>query len=119
MPVRDNKTTHRSLYTCEGCCANYRAAVGHLRTDTIHQFYLNMPIRGPYCMNYRVAVGHLGTNAIQLLYLNTPISDLYCINYHVAVGIMVSSCILVLRKTYGILIPILLIIYEFGITINL
>ena len=88
MPARDNKTTHRSLYTCEGCCANYRVAVGHLRTDTIQQFYLNMPIRGPYCMNYRVAVGHLGTNAIQLLYLNTPISDLYCINYRVAVGLL-------------------------------
>ena len=49
-----------------------------------------MPIRGPYCMNYRIPV-----------------------------GIMVSSYILVLRKTYGILIPILLIIYEFEITTNL
>ena len=32
---------------------------------------------------------------------------------------MVSSYILVLRKTCGTLIPISLIIYEFGITINL
>ena len=69
---------------------NYRVAVGHLRTNTIQQLNLNMPIRGPYCMNYRIAV-----------------------------GIMVSSYILVLRKTCGVLIPILLIIYEFGITTNL
>ena len=40
-------------------------------------------------------------------------------NYRVAVGMMVSSYILVLRKTCGILITISLIIYEFGITINL
>ena len=70
-------------------------------------------------VNYRVAVGHLRTDAIQQLYLNMPISGPYCMNSHVAVGIMVSSCILVLRKTYGILIPILLIRYEFGITTNL
>jgi len=90
MPARDNKTTHRSLYPCEGCCANYRVAVGYLGTNAIRQLYLNMTIRGLYCMNYRVAV-----------------------------VIMVSSYILVLRKTCGILIPILLIIYEFGITTNL
>ena len=90
MPVRDNKITHRSLYTCEGCCVNYRIVVGHLGTNYIQQLNLNMPISGPYCMNY-----------------------------HVAVGIMVSSYILVLRKTCDILIPILLIIYAFGITTNL
>ena len=90
MPVRDNKTTHRSLYACEGCCAKYP-----------------------------VVVGHLGTNAILQLYLNMTISGMYCINYRVAVGIMVSSYILVLRKTCDILIPILLTIYEFGITTNL
>ena len=59
MPVRDNKITHRSLYTCEGCCANYRVGVGHLGTNTIQLLYLNMPISGLYCMNYRVAVGLL------------------------------------------------------------
>ena len=71
------------------------------------------------CANYRVVGGHLGTNAIQQLYLNMPIRGLYCMNYRVAVGIMVSSYILVLRKTCDILIPILLIIYAFGITTNL
>ena len=120
MPVRDNKITHRSLYTCEGCCANYRAAVGylgtnailqlylnmtisglyynnyrvavsHLRTNTILQLYLNIPISGPYCFNYRVAVGHLGTNTIQQLYLNMPISGLYYNNYRVAVGLLVGQ----------------------------
>ena len=59
MPVRDNKITHRSLYTCEGCCANYRAAVGHLGTNAIQQLYLNMTISGLYYNNYRVAVGLL------------------------------------------------------------
>jgi len=65
---------------------NYRIVVSHLRTNTIQQLYLNMPIRGLYCANYRVAVGHLGTNAIQLLNLNTPISGPYCINYRVVVS---------------------------------
>ena len=88
MPVRDNKITHRSLYTCEGCCANYRVGVGHLGTNTIQLLYLNMPISGLYCMNYRVAVSHLGTNTILQLYLNTPISGPYCFNYRVAVGLL-------------------------------
>ena len=88
MPVRDNKTTHRSLYTCEGCCANYRVAVGHLRTNTILQLYLNISISGPYCTNYRVAVGHLGTNTILQLNLSMHISGLYCINYRIAVGLL-------------------------------
>ena len=43
---------------------SYRVAVGHLGTNAIHQFYLNMAISCPYCMNYRVVVGRLGTNAI-------------------------------------------------------
>ena len=80
---------------------NYRVAVSHLRTNTILQLYLNIPISDPYCMNYRVVVGHLGTNYIQQLNLNMPISCLYYISYRVAVGIMVSPNILVLRKTYG------------------
>ena len=45
-------------------CMNYRVGVGHLCTNAIHQFYLNMAISCPYCMNYRVVVGRLGTNAI-------------------------------------------------------
>ena len=73
MPVRDNKITHRSLYTCEGCYANYRVAVGYLGMNAIQQLYLNMTISGAYCTKYRVAVGHLGTNTIQQLYLNMPI----------------------------------------------
>ena len=73
MPARDNKTTHRSLYPCEGCCANYRVAVGYLGTNAIRQLYLNMTISGLYYNNYRVAVSHLGTNAIQQLYLNMTI----------------------------------------------
>ncbi len=44
---------------------SYRVAVGHLGTNAIHQFYLNMAISCPYCMNYRVGVGRLGTNTIQ------------------------------------------------------
>ena len=91
MPARDNKTTHRSLYPCEGCCTNYRVAVGHLRTDTIQLLYLNMTISCLYCANYRVAVGHLGTNAIQQLYLNMHISCPYCMNYRVAVGLLVGQ----------------------------
>ena len=59
MPVRDNKQLIVSLYICEGCCANYRAAVGHLGTNAILQLNLNMTISGLYCMNYRVAVGPL------------------------------------------------------------
>ena len=59
MPVRDNKTTHRSLYACEGCCANYRVAVGHLGTNAIQQLCLSMTISGLYYNNYRVAVGLL------------------------------------------------------------
>ena len=58
---------------------SYRVAVGHLCTNAIHQFYLNMPISCLYCTNYRVVVGHLGTNAIQQLYLNMHISCLYYI----------------------------------------
>ena len=65
--------------------------VGHLRTNTIQQLYLNMPIRGPYCFNYRIVVGHLGTNAIQQLYLNMPIRGMYYINYRVAVGLLVGQ----------------------------
>ena len=60
-------------------CANYRIGFGHLCTNAIHQFYLNMAISCPYCMNYRVVVGRLGTNAIQQLYLNMHISCLYYI----------------------------------------
>ena len=91
MPVRDNKTTHRSLYTSEGCCANYRAAVGHLGTNAILQLYLNMTISGLYYNNYRVAVSHLRTNTILQLYLNIPISGPYCFNYRVAVGLLVGQ----------------------------
>ncbi len=58
---------------------SYRVAVGHLCTNAIHQFYLNMAISCLYCMNYRVVVCHLCTNAIQQLYLNMPISCLYYI----------------------------------------
>ena len=67
---------------------NYRVAVGHLRTNTILQLYLNIPISDPYCMNYRVVVGHLGTNYIQQLNLNMPIRGLCCANYRVAVGLL-------------------------------
>ena len=67
---------------------SYRVAVGHLGTNAIHQFYLNMAISCPYCMNYRVAVCHLGTSTIQQLYLNMPISGPYCMNYRVAVGLL-------------------------------
>ena len=107
-------------------CMNYRVAVSHLGTNTIQQLYLNMSISCLYCTNYRVAVGHLRTNTILQLNLSMPISGLYCINYRIAVvgdiaihslsnlvqkasvlipnkRIMVSSCILILLKTYGIL----------------
>ena len=70
---------------------NYRVAVSHLRTNTILQLYLNIPISDPYCMNYRVVVGHLGTNYIQQLNLNMPIRGLYCANYRVAVGLLVGQ----------------------------
>ena len=93
MPVRDNKTTHRCLYTCEGCCANYRVAVGHLGTNAIQQLYLNMPIRGLYCMNYRVVVSHLRTNTILQLYLNIPISGPYCFNYRIVIGHLGTNAI--------------------------
>ena len=93
MLVWDNKTTHRSLYTCEGCCANYRAAVGYFGTNTIQQLYLNIAISGPYYNNYRAVVGHLGTNTIQQLYLNMPISGPYCMNYRVVVGRLGTNAI--------------------------
>ena len=93
MPVRDNKQLIVSLYICEGCCANYRAAVGLLGTNIIQQLNLNMPISGLYYNNYRVAVGHLGTNTIQQLYLNMSISCLYCTNYRVAVGHLGTNAI--------------------------
>ena len=121
---------------------SYRVAVGHLCTNAILQFYLNMAISCPYCMNYRVVVCHLCTNAIQQLYLNMTISGLYCINYRYAVvddiaihslsnlvqkasplivnsRIIVSSCILILLKTYGILSRSHFILYEFEIRNNL
>ena len=111
-------------------CTNYRVAVGHLGTNAIQQLYLNIPISGPYCFNYRVAVGHLRTNTILQLNLSMPISGLYCINYRIAVvgdiaihslsnlvqkasvlipnkRIMVSSCILILLKAYGLLSQII------------
>ena len=72
-------------------CVNYRAAVGHLRTNTIRQLYLNMTINGLYYNNYRAVVGHLGTNTIQQLYLNMPISGPHCMNYRVAVGPLVGQ----------------------------
>ena len=70
---------------------NYRVSVSHLRTNTILQLYLNIPISGPYCFNYRVAVGHLRTNTIRQLYLNMTISGLYYNNYRVAVGLLVGQ----------------------------
>ena len=70
---------------------SYRVAVGHLCTNAIHQFYLNMAISCLYCMNYRVVVCHLCTNAIQQLYLSMAISCSSCINYRVAVGLLVGQ----------------------------
>ncbi len=84
MPARDNKTTHRSLYPCEGCCTNYRVAVGHLRTDTIQLLYLNMTISCLYCANYRVAVGLLVGQGWER---KLPTLSKWCIKPHKAVGL--------------------------------
>ena len=84
MPARDNKTTLRSLYPCEGCYVNYRAAVGHLRTDTIQLLYLNMTISCLYCINYRVAVGLLVRQGWER---KRPTLSKWCIKPHKAVGL--------------------------------
>ena len=54
MPARDNKTTHRSLYTCEGCCANYRVAVGLLVGQGWER---KRPTLSKWCIKPRKAVG--------------------------------------------------------------
>ena len=103
-------------------CTNYRIGVGHLCTNAIHQLYLNMAISCLYCMNYRVAVGLLVGQGWELKRPTLPYqkTNRYAVASDITshslsnlvqkasvlildTRIIVSSCILNLLKTYGIL----------------
>ena len=114
-------SSNRSDYTHKQPTSPYKLTNGK-KTKTYGLVGLNAPLRQgrslplptlPYQQTNRYAV--VGDIAIHSLSNLVQKASPLILNTR----IIVSSCILVLRKTYGILIPILLIRYEFGITTNL